>query len=60
MVQRTESDYNVLRKTMPSMIRGSQPLIEGLESQKMCNWLVDDDQIKMYSYITTNKTELIS
>ena len=36
-----ENDYNDLRKTMPPVLEGSRGLIEGLESQEMCTWLID-------------------
>ena len=60
MVQDNEGQYNDLRKNMPKMVEFSQTLIAGLESQTMCDWLIDDVQVKKYSYISNNKTVLIT
>ena len=40
LTQNNQNEYNLLRRTLPSEIAGSTYLIEGLESQSMCNFLI--------------------
>ena len=49
LTQINENQFGSLRNQIESMkiIKGSQTLIEGLESQQMCQVLIDDDFVKL-------------
>jgi len=42
-VLEVEKEYNKIRRNLPAMLQGSAELIEGLESQEMCQYLQVDD-----------------
>lgn len=48
LTQTNENMYGSLRTQMATnkIIQGTQKLIEGLESQKMCETLIDDEFVK--------------
>lgn len=56
LTQSNENSYANLRRSTPGIISGSGSLIDGLESQQMCNWLIDDDYVKEYNNRLDNST----
>lgn len=54
VTQTNENAYSRLRKDTSSIIADSYPLIDGLESQHMCSWLVDEAFVKQYVNVSAH------